>query len=125
MVMLPACQKAVARPQMAGFDLEPQAATIVSVSQDVSGTLLLTNLSEKKIALLDQRGGVEVSLDWSKAPAYKHVALWSKSIDEPFYCIEPWTSLPNAFGRVADHDLVLLQPGEVFRAEIEFDIRSV
>ena len=124
-VRLPKCQKAVARPQMAGFDLETQAALVLPVSEDVAGTLLLTDLSEKKISLIDQKGGVEVSLDWTKAPGYKHVALWSKSTSEPFYCIEPWTSLPNAFGRETDHDLVLLQPGQVFSAEIDFDIRSV
>ncbi len=124
-VRIPAAQCAQPAAQMASFmyrDCPPQD---LPVSQDVADTILLSNLERQEIALVNPQAGVQVILNWEDSPRYRYVALWSKSPKEPFYCIEPWTSLPNAFSRPQDHDLVLLAPNEVFEAQLYFDIQPV
>ncbi len=124
-VRLPAARCAQAAPQMASFTMRDQPAQDLPVAQDVADTILLTGLARREVALVDPQAGVQVLLNWEDAPRYRSVALWSKSTDAPFYCIEPWTSLPNAFGRPQDHDLILLAPSEVFEARLWFDIQPL
>ena len=62
-----------------------------------------------------------VSLNISETPAFRYVALWSKSTTEPFYCIEPWTALPNSFAR-KQTELILLEPGQRFSARLWMEI---
>jgi galactose mutarotase-like enzyme len=51
------------------------------------------------------------------------VVIWSRSTSDPFYCIEPWTALPNAFSRRDTGELTLVPPGGEFRAAMHMDIR--
>src|SRR2546426_6482301 len=64
---------------------------------------------------------LRITLNFADAPMHQFVALWSKSTSAPFYCIEPWTALPNSFRR-ADSELILLKPGEQFDASMWIDI---
>jgi galactose mutarotase-like enzyme len=106
------------------FDPESAAAQNLPLSRDVSGTLLFGNLAKREFTLVDQGAGIEAVLDWSGAPAYRYCAIWSRSDTEPFYCIEPWTSLPNSFSRRSE-DLLLLAPGQTFTAHFTLLLRSL
>ena len=89
---------------------------------DVSGTLFLCEFAEKEIALVDPVAGLESVINFAASPAYRFAALWSRSTTEAFYCLEPWTALPNSFGR-GDGEVIVLQPGETFRASLWMDVR--
>jgi galactose mutarotase-like enzyme len=103
------------------WSIEPFMAQLLSVQEDVSSTLFLTDLHEKEIGLIDPESGVRITLNFADAPMHKFVALWSKSTSAPFYCIEPWTALPNSFRR-SDSELILLKPGERFDASMWIDV---
>jgi galactose mutarotase-like enzyme len=103
------------------WSTQPFTAQFLSVKEDVSGTLLLADLYEKEIGLVDPDSQVRITLNFADAPRHRFVALWSKSTSDPFYCIEPWTALPNSFGR-KQTELIVLQPGEQFEAAVWMDI---
>ena len=100
---------------------EPRPAQSLSVQEDVSGTMFLADLQEKEIGVVDPESGVRISLNFADAPRHRFIALWSKSTSDPFYCIEPWTALPNSFRRKPS-ELILLQPAERFEAGMWMDI---
>lgn len=104
------------------FFEEPVAATRLSTAVDVSGTVFLGDLATREIALVDPDGGVEAVLNFETHPAYRFVALWARSPEDPFYCIEPWTALPNSFGR-SDGEVIILPPGDRFQAGYWIDAR--
>ncbi|HSH93356.1 MAG TPA: hypothetical protein VK968_04370 [Roseimicrobium sp.] len=106
------------------FTSEPYAARHLSVAEDVSGTLFLGNLATPELALVDPGAGLEVRLNWASAPKHRFVAIWSKSTTEPFYCLEPWTALPNAFSRPDDRELLMLEPNQTFQAAFWMEIRK-
>jgi galactose mutarotase-like enzyme len=93
----------------------------LSVQQDVSGTLFLTDLQDPQIVLVDPDSAVRITLNFSAAPQHRFVALWSKFTSDPFYCVEPWTALPNSFTR-KQTELILLPPGEKFEAAMWMDL---
>lgn len=104
------------------FFTEPMAAQDWPVARDVSGTLLLGDFAEKELALVDPVSGVEVIVNFADTPEYRFAAIWSRSTDAPFYCLEPWTALPNSFGRT-DGEFLTLPPGQSFHARLWMDIR--
>ena len=106
------------------WSTEPFTAQFLSVQEDVSATLFLADLYEKEIGLVDPLSGVRISLNFADAPMYRFVALWSQSTSSPFYCIEPWTALPNSLNRT-NSELILLPPGQTFDATLWFDISLV
>ena len=120
-VHVPAGKKVIPEKDWESWTTKPFAAQSLSVQEDVSGTLLLTDLAKKEIALADPESGVRITLNFADAPKHRFVALWSKSTSEPFYCIEPWTALPNSFRR-KETELILLKPAEQFEAEIWMNI---
>jgi galactose mutarotase-like enzyme len=95
-----------------------------SVGKDVSDTVFLADLRLRELNLIDPLSDLEVVLNWEEAPAYRFAALWSRSTDEPFYCLEPWTALSNAFTRAAAGELIVLGPGEELRAGFRMELRS-
>ena len=40
-----------------------------------------------------------MTLNFDTNPAYRFLALWAPDPASTFFCIEPWTALPNSFGR--------------------------
>ena len=89
-----------------------------SVDEDVSGTLFLTDFKKNEIVLVDPKSGREVVMTLGGDPKHRFLALWASSTEVPFYCVEPWTSLPNAFGRKQDRDLITIASGETFETEL-------
>lgn len=105
------------------FD-EPFPAQDFSVALDTNATVLLGDFAEQEIALVDPTAGVEVAVNFADHPAYRYAVLWSPGPEAPFYCVEPWTALPNSFGR-PDGEILVLRPGESFRARLWMDVRPV
>lgn len=114
-VEIPPCRMITPRDDWRSWSAAPFPERKLPVNRDVSGTLFLTDLAERKISLVDPEGGIRITLDFTEAPAHKFLAIWSKSTQEPYYCLEPWTALPNSFSR-KQTELILLQPGERFAA---------
>ena len=105
------------------FD-EPMAAQDLSVSLDASGTVLLGELGTPEVALRDEAGGVGVRLNFAAQPAYRFLALWAPDTASPFFCVEPWTALPNSFGR-GDGEVTVLVPGESFEATLWMELEEI
>jgi len=123
-VRLPRCTRYNPIGQCESFFTEPVAAQRWPVSRDVRGTVFLGDFSEPELALVDPAAGVEVAVNFAAAPAYRYAALWSRTVDAPFYCLEPWTALPNSFGR-SDGELSILPVGGIFRARLGMEIRPM
>jgi galactose mutarotase-like enzyme len=104
---------------------EPFLPQEVPVSRDVAGTIQLGDLAAREFALVDLAAGLQVVLNWEDAPDHRFCALWSRTTQSDFYCIEPWTALPNAFGRPDDREIRVLAPGEVSCAAMWIDVRAV
>ncbi len=61
-------------------------------------------------------------------PDMDYLGLWHwPKTDAPYVCIEPWSSLPSASGRIAvweeQKDLISLEPGKTYRNRWEIRIR--
>lgn len=120
-VDLPDARRVLPVKDWQSWTSEPFQATHLSVGEDVSATLFLTDLATPEISLVDPDAGIKVTLNFAQAPQHRFVALWSKSTSDPFYCIEPWTALPNAFNREKT-ELVTLAPGAAFEASMWMSI---
>jgi galactose mutarotase-like enzyme len=107
------------------FTAAPFPAQNWSVQEDVAGTMFLSDLKKRELILVDPGSELEVILNFEEAPQYRFVAIWSRSISEPFYCLEPWTALPNSFSRVKDRELILLEPQKTFRAAMWMELRPM
>ena len=107
------------------FTAEPFPAQNWSVQEDVAGTMFLGDLKKRELILVDPGSELEVILNFEEAPQHRFVAIWSRSTGEPFYCLEPWTALPNSFARAKDHELILLEPKMTFRAALWMELRPM
>lgn len=107
------------------FTAKPFLAQNWSVQEDVSATLFLADLKRRALILVDPLSELEVVLDWEEAPHHRFVALWSRSPQDPFYCLEPWTAVSNAFTRTKEKELVLLEPGGTFTAGFRLELRAM
>ena len=120
-VDLPAARRVWPQENWKSWTTEPFKAQRLPVSEDVSGTLFLTDLATPEISLVDPAAAVKITVNFAQAPAHRYVALWSKSTSDPFYCIEPWTALPNSLTRHKS-ELILLAPGEKFEASMWLNV---
>ena len=105
------------------FEQEPFRGQLWPVSEDVNGTLLLGDLGNREFSLIDRTARAEVRFSWEGAPRYPYCAIWSRTTNAPFYCIEPWTSLPNSFRR-GGAELIILAPGEAVTSRFELEVRK-
>jgi galactose mutarotase-like enzyme len=122
-VELPAAQRVLPDASWNIWMVQPSEAQKLSVSEDVSGTLFLTGLEKPEVSLVDPGAGFRIRLNFAEAPRHRFLALWSKSPGEPYYCIEPWTALPNSFARGTE--LIQLAPRERFEASIWLEIERL
>ena len=122
-IRIPECQKVSPVGSWSEFTKEPFPLREWNVNNALEGTLFLTDLEKHELCLIDPFRKLEIVLNFEAAPRHRFVALWTRSPESPFYCLEPWTSLPNSFSR-KDEDLILLQPGETFEAEMWLEIRN-
>ena len=123
-VRLPACEHLTADARYEHFSAAAQPARELSVAQDASGTLFLGGFAQRELALVDPASGLEIILNWQAAPQHRFCALWSRTADAPFYCLEPWTALPNSFTRAQPGEVVVLAAGETFRAAMWMELRA-
>lgn len=121
---LPRACRVIPDADWSGWKSEPSPARRLPVGEDVSGTWFFTDFADPEISLVDPNARVKITLNFADAPAHRFVALWSKSVTEPFYCIEPWTALPNPFAR-ENTELILLEPGQVFRAGMWISVGEI
>jgi galactose mutarotase-like enzyme len=96
-----------------------------SVEEDVAEPLFLGDLKQRELVLVDPVGRLEVVFNFEDAPAHRFVVLWSRTTHDPFYCVEPWTALPNPFGRPKDRELIVLEPHQAFRAAMWMELRPM
>ena len=107
------------------FSSRPFPGQKWSVQEEVADTLYLTDLKKRELILIDPVSELEVVLNFEDAPQHRFVALWSKATNAPFYCVEPWTAMPNAFTRRKDRELILLEPQKTFRAAMWLELRPM
>jgi galactose mutarotase-like enzyme len=107
------------------FVAKPFLAQNWSVQEDVSATLFLSDLKQRELILVDPLSELEAVLNWEAAPQHRFLAIWSRSPQEPFYCLEPWTALPNSFTRSKERELILLEPGATFKAALRMELRTM
>jgi galactose mutarotase-like enzyme len=122
-VEIPEARRLVMRGRGERFTARAFPAQQWSVGKDVSETVFLSDLRLRELNLVDPLSELEVVLNWEEAPAYRFAALWSRSTDEPFFCLEPWTALSNAFSRSDANELVVLAPGEELQAAFGMELR--
>jgi galactose mutarotase-like enzyme len=115
---IPEANRLVPDAKYAQFGSQPFPTREFSVKEDTSGTCFLSDLSKPEIELVDPISELTIVLNWAGAPHHRFVALW------PFYCIEPWTALPNSLTRRAPGELILLAPGQTFRAGMWIELRG-
>jgi galactose mutarotase-like enzyme len=123
-VRIPNCQKVSPVGSWSGFTKEPFPFREWSVNTELEGTLFLTDLEKSELCLIAPFRKLEIVLNFEAAPKHRFVALWTRSPESPFYCLEPWTSLPNSFARDKE-DLIRLQPGESFEAGMWLEIKKM
>ena len=123
-VRIPACDHLTADARYEHFIAAALPARELPVAQDASGTLFLGGFSQRELALVDPASGLEIILNWQDAPQHRFCALWSRTTDAPFYCLEPWTALPNSFSRGRAGEVIVLAPGETFRAALWMELRE-
>ena len=124
-VEIPEAKRMFLHDRGASFTAKPFLAQNWSVQEDVADTLFLAGLSKLELVMVDPGSELEVIFNFEEAPQHRFVALWSKSPEEPFYCIEPWTALPNAFTRAKERELILLEPRKTFRAAMWMELRKM
>lgn len=124
-VEIPEGKRMVQQGRADAFTAKPFPGQNWSVQEDVSGTMFLANLKKQELILIDPVSELEVALNFEEAPQHRFVALWAKTPNEPYYCLEPWTALPNAFGRPKDRELILLEPQKTFRAALWMELRPM
>ncbi len=122
-VRLPDCRRFRPLDKASRFSSEPVRAGNLSVADDASGTVFLGDLSAPEVALVDPSSGVEVALHFGANPSYRFLALWAPDTHAPFYCVEPWTALPNSLGR-PDGEVIVLAPGQAFDATLALEVRE-
>jgi galactose mutarotase-like enzyme len=105
------------------FTSSPLPARNWSVATDVSATMFIADLKSPELVMVDPISQLEVAFNFEDAVAHRFVAMWAKSPSEPYYCLEPWTALPNSFSRHEDGELSVLPPGGVFRAGFWMELR--
>ena len=123
-VELPEATRVISADEWQTWRTEPFTTKQLPVREDVSGTLFLTDLATPEISLIDPGAAVKITLNFAQAPLHRYVALWSKSTSDPFYCIEPWTALPNSLNREKT-ELIRLAPGETFEAGMLLNISKI
>ncbi len=124
-VEIPEAKRMVPQGKFDRFTAQPFPSQNWSVQEDVSSTLFLTDLKRQELILIDPVSELEIALNFEEAPQHRFVAIWSKSATDPFYCLEPWTALPNSFSRAKDHEVIVLEPQKTFRAAMWIELRPM
>jgi len=123
-VELPACAKILPGEGWQSWKSQPFGPARLSLAEDFSGTMFFTDLAKPEVSLVDPTNRLRIRLELKDAPDHRFLALWSNAPDAPFFCIEPWTALPNSFRRRAG-DLKLLEPQDTFEASMTLGLEEI
>ncbi|MBI3417342.1 MAG: hypothetical protein HY043_18780 [Verrucomicrobia bacterium] len=124
-IEIPDAKRVMPQGQWERYILKPFPAQNWSVQEDVAGTMFLTDLKKPELVFIDPASELEVILNFADAPQHRFVAIWAKGTETPYYCLEPWTALPNSFSRTKDHELIVLEPQKTFRAAMWMELRPM
>jgi len=124
-VEIPEAKRLVPVGRFERFTAQPFLGQNWSVEEDVASTMFLTDLKKQELILIDPVSELEVVFNFEEAPLHRFVAIWAKTTHDPFYCLEPWTALPNSFSRPKDRELILLEPQKTFRAAMWMELRPM
>jgi len=124
-VEIPDSKRMIMHDRGASFTQKSFPSQNWSVQEDVSDTLFLGGLKKHEFVLVDPGSELEVIFNFEKAPQHRFAALWAKTPNEPYFCVEPWTALPNSFSRTKDRELILLEPQQSFRAAMWMELRGM
>ena len=124
-VEIPEAKRLFQQGRADSFTPKPFPAQNWSVQEDVSETMFLSHLKKQELILIDPASELEVVFNFEEAPQHRFVAVWAKTPEEPYYCLEPWTALPNSFSRAKDRELILLEPQKTFRAAMWLEMRRM
>lgn len=122
-VKIPACEQLTPDARFEHFTVAAQPASQLSVADDVAHTLFFGSFSKPELTLVDPSSELEIVLNWEGASQHQYCAIWSRTPDAPFYCLEPWTALPNSFTRAQPGEVTVLAPGQTFRAAMWIEVR--
>lgn len=95
---------------------EPFPACDLPLDRDYNATLQLGDFARKEYHLVNTTNGLAITLNWEEAPVFNRMALWSRTPRDPFFCIEPWSALPNSFSRAEPGEVAVLAPGSSWTA---------
>ncbi len=123
-VKIPACQRLTPDARHENFTITAEPAMELSVAEDVAHTLFLGGFSKAELTLVDPASELDIVLNWQGAPHHRYCAIWSRTTDAPFYCLEPWTALPNSFTRAQPGEVTVLAPGTAFHAAMWMELRD-
>ena len=124
-VEIPDAKRITPQGEWERYTAKPFLAQNWSVQEDVSGTMFLTDLKKPELVFIDPVSELEIIFNFADAPQHRFVAIWAKSTETPFYCLEPWTALPNSFSRSKGHELIVLEPQKTFRAAMWMELRAM
>jgi len=102
--------------QARSYSPAPFNRSEVPLQNDFSGTLQLTDLVARECRLIDPVTRLAVVLNWEDAPGFRHVVFWSRTPEDPWICMEPWSALCNAYTRNVPGEVTVLAPGDSWSA---------
>lgn len=94
-----------------------------SIDQDFSGTRYFNQCAYNFMRLVDPVSGLAIKVEWRFQTQRQYVALWAPDQQSPYFCIEPWSNLPNSYGRPTE--LALLASGEQATFELILSLEEL
>lgn len=95
---------------------EPFPSCDLPLDRDYNATIQLGDFARNECQLVNTANGLALTLNWEEAPVFHRMALWSRTPRDPFFCIEPWSALPNSFSRAEPGEVTVLAPGASWTA---------
>jgi len=102
---------------------EPFNGGKVMIASDFSGTRYFTQFAYPFMRLLDKTSGLATKVQWRFGSNRQYVALWAPDPKSPYFCIEPWSNLPNSFGRPGE--LSQIEPGASLSFELILSLEEI
>lgn len=102
--------------QARSYNSTPFGHSEIALQNDFSSTLQLTDLITRECRLRDPVTRLETILNWEDSPGFRNVVFWSRTPEDPWICVEPWTALCNAFTRNEPGEVIALAPGDSWSA---------
>ncbi len=123
-VEMPYCTEITqASGDWAAYNASPFEGGELSIDQDFSGTRYFTQFAYHFMRLIDGEAGLATKVEWHSGFPRQYTALWAPDQQSPYFCIEPWSNLPNSFAR--PHELAQIAPGQSIASELILSIEEI